>query len=80
MEELSVGKVTTKFTIKFILWTILFFIVGAIVVMVVSGSAISKLEDATGSVEDMEEMFGAINGFIYGLVVVDLIVAFLATK
>ncbi|MBR1540033.1 MAG: hypothetical protein IJ629_02485 [Clostridia bacterium] len=80
MEELSAGKVTAKFAIKFILWTILFFIIGAIIVGVISGGAISKFEDDLSSMEDVEEMFSAINGFVYGLVIVDIIVALLATK
>lgn len=79
-EELNLGKVTAKFAIKFILWAILFFIIGAIVVGIFAGGALSEMGSGYGDFDEVKDMFGAINGFIYGLVVVDIIAALLATK
>lgn len=79
-DELNLGKTTVKFTIKFILWTLLFFIVGAVIVLIASGGAISNMDTNFSGMDDIEDMFGAINGFIYGLVAVDLVTALLASK
>lgn len=76
-ENVKLGKVTAKFAFKFILWMILFFIVGAVIVGIASGGAIANMGN---DAEDVEEMFGAVKGFFYGLVVVDLISALFATK
>lgn len=79
-EELNLGKITAKFAIKFVLWTILFFVIGFIIVGIITGGAISSMDSSPSGMEDLEDMFGAIKGFIYGLVFVDLIAALLATK
>lgn len=79
-EELHLGKVTIKFALKFILWTILFFIIGVVIVGIASGGAIANMDGDINSIDDAEELFGAINGFIYGLVAVDIVSALLATK
>lgn len=78
--EPSLGKISVKFTVKFILWSILFFVIGAIIVGVASGSSISNIDSNINGIDDIKNVFGAVKGFIYGLVIVDLIVAFLATK
>ena len=81
MEELSIGKITTKFTIKFILWTIVFFVVGAVILGICLSGKIMKVADSnlTG-IDELEDMYDIIKGFIYGWVVVDIFTAILATK
>lgn len=73
--ELNLGKITAKFAIKFILWAILVFVIGAIILFVAFGSKISNTDE-----NNIEEMMSAINGFIWGLSILDLVVAFIATK
>ena len=81
MEEISTGKAVVKFTIKFILWTILFFVIGGIIVGIISGTSIAKVADSDmDDIADVEEMFEAIDGLVYGLIIVELIAALLATK
>ena len=81
MEEIGTGKAVAKFTLKFILWTILFFIIGAIIVGVISGTSIVKVaESDMDDIADVEEMFHAIDGLVYGLIIVAFVATLLATK
>lgn len=73
--ELNLGKVTAKFAIKFILWAILFFVIGAVIVLVAFSNGIESVDE-----DSIEEMVDALNGLVYGLAVVDVIAALLATK
>lgn len=70
----SVSKITTKFVIKFLIWFILFTVIGTVGAFLIFGSGLSEVED------DFEATMDAFKGFVWGLVVVDLVVAFLATK
>lgn len=70
----SVSKITTKFVIKFLIWLALFTIIGTTVSFFIFGSGISEVED------DFEASMDAFRGFVWGLVVIDVVVAFLATK
>jgi len=81
MEEIGTGKAIAKFTLKFILWTVLFLIIGGIIVGVISGTSIVKVADSDmDDIADVEEMFHAIDGLVYGLIIVAFIATLLATK
>ena len=70
----SASKIAIKFAIKFLIWFIIFTIISTIGVIMVFASSIENVENS------LEEMASALNTLVIGLVIADLVVAFLATK
>ncbi len=67
MEEVNVGKITRKFTLKTLLWFVLIDIVIGFIFLIVKSSGLEGIED--------DEMGNAINGLITGLIVINIISA-----
>lgn len=70
----SASKIATKFAIKFLIWFVLFTVISTIGVIMVFASSMENVGDS------LEEMASALNALIIGLLIADLVVAFIATK
>ena len=70
----SASEIATKFAIKFLIWFVLFTVISTIGVIMVFASSMENVGDS------LEEMASALNALIIGLLIADLVVAFIATK
>ena len=72
-QEFSLKKATTSFAVRFVIFSIIFMVIGTIIALVMWASSIDTNSN------DYEEIFDSINGLAWKLVIVDVIVALLST-
>ena len=73
MEEVSVGKITRKFIFKVLIWFLVIDLIAGFIAIMVFGSKADSISN------DVVDMVTAVNGFIKGLIAINVIACVVST-
>ena len=73
MEEVSVGKITRKFIFRVFIWFLVIDLIAGFIAIMVFGSKADSISN------DVVDMVTAVNGFIKGLIAINVIACVVST-